>query len=464
MLILSGTQGYTGPTIVSGGTLELSNDFPTSSFTATGGGILQFPGTKLNLGTRVIQAMAGGTVDLQNATVNGGSIFAMAGGTVLYQNVTLNNVYLFGPGTHILPAGGATTFNTTTINPGTIIQEAGSDAFLDVTDRGTIAASGSLTIIGGINDGGANLTVNGTADVSSWSNAGVITVTSSGLLNNHVSDLTSYGGARIYVNSGGTLNADSQSEGVSLDLQDSLLVNNGRVTGTTNVYYGATVSGSGSFGPINVMQAGAVVAATSAVPAPASLTVTSGSISGAGNLAVSATVADAILATPNLTDTLTLSGNLSGPGPITKVGPGMAVLSGTNTFGAGTDVIAGTLVVRNSYSLPDGSNLSVGSNLSAFGAPICADNFRRDAGCFRTGAEYLAAAGNQPSFTCSPRTTIKYRSTITPPIGGNKSRGRYEPLRAFGPCRGLVNRRRSASFPNPRGKLLLERGVGRLVL
>ena len=309
-LILNGTQSYTGPTSVSGGTLEVPYDIPsTSSFTAASGGILQFLGTTLNLGSRVVQAMAGGSVVYQNATVSGG--------------------YLFGPGTHILPAGSATTFNTTAINPGSIVQQAGSDTFLDVTDRGTMAANGLLTILGGINDGGANMTVNGTADVSSWSNAGVITVTGSGLLNNHVSDLTSYGGARIYVNSGGTLNANSQGEGTALDLQDSLLVNNGRVTGTTNVYYGATVSGSGSFGPINVLQAGAVVVATTAVPAPTSLTVTSGSISGAGNLAVSATVADAILATPNLTDVLTLSGNLSGPGPITKIGAGTLILSGT---------------------------------------------------------------------------------------------------------------------------------------
>ena len=84
-LILNGTQGYTGPTIVSGGTLEVLNDFPTSSFTATGGGTLQLAGTTLNLNTRVISALAGGTVVYQNASVNGG--------------------ILFGPGTHILPAG-----------------------------------------------------------------------------------------------------------------------------------------------------------------------------------------------------------------------------------------------------------------------------------------------------------------------------------------------------------------------
>ena len=349
-LTLNSTQGYSGPTIVSGGTLALPYDIPSSSFTAAGGGVLQFPGATLNLNSRFIRAMAGGTVVYQDATINGG--------------------FLRGPGTHVLSAGSATTLNDSTIDPATIVQQAGNDSFFNVTNRGQVTNNGYLTLSGGINDGGSGLIVNGTADVSEWINAGVITVNNGGQLNNHYSILTSYGGARIYVNSGGTLNADSQSEGVSLDLQDSLLVNNGRVTGTTNVYYGATVSGSGSFGPINVMQAGAVVAAATAVPMPTSLTVTSGSISGSGNLAVSATVADAILATPNLTDTLTLSGNLSGPGPITKIGAGTLILSGTNTYGTGTNDMAGTLVVANSYSLPDGSNLSVGGGIAAFGAPV----------------------------------------------------------------------------------------------
>ncbi len=344
MLILATSDSYTGATTVSGGTLELLADIPSSSFTANNGATLLFGPATFNLNFRFVRALSGGSVQYQNAIINGG--------------------FLFGPGTHSLPAGGATTFDATTINPGTSVQQAGNDTFLDVTNRGNLTASGSLTIFGGVDDGGANLTVIGTADVSSWSNAGVITVTNSGLLNNHVSNLTSYGGARIYVNSGGTLNANSQNEGTTLELQDSLLVDNGVVNGTTNVNYGATVSGSGSFGPINVYQAGAVVAATTAVPAPTSLTVTSGSITGAGNLGVSATVADATIATPNLTDVLTLSGNLSGPGPITKIGAGTLILSGTNSYGGGTIVTAGILEVLSSSALPDGSNLTVGNAAS----------------------------------------------------------------------------------------------------
>ena len=69
------------------------------------------------------------------------------------------------------------------------------------------------------------------------------------------------------MNSGGTLNADSQNEGVALDLQDSLLVNNGTVTGTTNVEYGAIRSeGSGTFGPINLFSGGMLALASSASP------------------------------------------------------------------------------------------------------------------------------------------------------------------------------------------------------
>ena len=229
-----------------------------------------------------------------------------------------------------------------------------------MTNRGRLNLNAPLTWEGGLNDGGSVLTINSTATVSEWNNAGVIVISNGGVLNNHLTDATSYGGGRITVNSGGTLNADSQNEGVALDLQDSLLVNNGIETGTVNAYYGATVSGSGSFGPINVLQAGALVAAASAVPAPTSLTVNGGSISGAGNLSVSATLADAILATPNPADTLTLAGNLSGPGPITKTGAGTLILSGDNTYGTGTNIVSGTVEITSSDSILDGSNLTVG--------------------------------------------------------------------------------------------------------
>jgi fibronectin-binding autotransporter adhesin len=350
-LTLGGSDVYSGPTSVSGGTLVLPQDIPSSpSFTAAGGGTLLFPGTTLNLNARFISAMAGGSVVYQDATVNGG--------------------FLFGPGTHILPAGSATTFDATTINPGSVVQQAGNDTFLDVTDRGTTTVSGSLTILGGINDGGANMTVNGTADVSSWSNAGVITISNSGLLNNHVSDLTSYGGARVTVNSGGTLNANSQGEGTALDLQDSLLVNNGTIVGTTNVYYGVTAQGSGTYGLINVYEGGTLLVSPSFSPVSPAAVVSGGSVAGAGASAIPISTDGTYLVAPNPTDRLTFSSDISGSGSVTKLGAGTVVLSGTDTYAGGTFLTGGELIVTSAAGIESGTSLAVGSDLGAFGAIV----------------------------------------------------------------------------------------------
>jgi len=240
---------------------------------------------------------------------------------------------------------------------------------LDVTNRGQMVNSALLTWNGGLNDGGSTLMVTSTATVSEWNNAGVIVISGSGLLNNHETDLTSYGGGRITVNSGGTLNADSQSEGAALDLQDSLLVNNGAITGTTNVYYGATVKGTGSFGPIDLFDGGTLAISPSASPRIAGLVVSGGSITGAGQSALSATIHDAAVVAPNLTDVLVLSGNLAGDGSVTKLGAGTMVLSGSNSYTGGTIVTAGLLEVTNPAALPDDTSLTVGADApSVFGA------------------------------------------------------------------------------------------------
>ena len=278
-----------------------------------------------------------------------------------YQNATIIGGFLRGPGAQTLMAGSTNSFNATTINTGATVQQNGSAAFIDVTNVGQLNNNAPLTWDGGLNNGGGTFTISNTATVSEWNNAGVIVIPTSGVLNNHETDLTSYGGGRIMVNSGGTLNADSQGEGVALDLQDSLLTNNGTVAGTTNVNYGATVAGSGSFGLINVNYGGTLAIDPRASPVIPALTVSSGSISGAGQSVSPAIVADATITTPSPTDTLRLSGNFSGAGPLTKNGAGLLILSGTNSYGGGTIVTAGTLEVTSSNALPDVTILTVGA-------------------------------------------------------------------------------------------------------
>ena len=341
LLALSGASTYSGSTTVTAGTLAVMADNASSALVAESGAVLQFNGATVNLNTHYVRALLGGSVQYQNATINGG--------------------FLRGPGVHTLMAGSTNSFNATTINTGTVLQQNGSAAFIDVTNVGQLNNNAPLTWDGGLNNGGATLTIGNTAAVSEWNNAGLVVISSSGVLNNHATDLTSYGGGQITVNSGGTLNADSQSEGVALDLQDSLLVNNGTVTGTTNVNYGATVQGSGSFGLINVLDGGLLALSASASPVAVSLTVSSGSIVGGGQSAAPTTVADAAITTPGASDRLTLSGDISGAGPITKSGPGLLILSGSNSYAGGTTVTAGTLEVLGSSALADGSSLTVGS-------------------------------------------------------------------------------------------------------
>jgi autotransporter-associated beta strand protein len=153
-----------------------------------------------------------------------------------------------------------------------------------------------------------------------------------------------------------------------LDLQDSLLVNNGRIAGTTNVYYGATVSGSGSFGAINVLQAGKVAISPSASPIASSFFVSGGSIAGAGQTVVPTTVHSADLVAPNPSDLLVLSGNLGGDGLLEKLGAGTVILSGSGGFGGSVIVSDGTLVLDNPAAVAEGANLCIGGGVFAVGA------------------------------------------------------------------------------------------------
>jgi autotransporter-associated beta strand protein len=52
---------------------------------------------------------------------------------------------------------------------------------------------------------------------------------------------------------------------------------------------------------------------------------------------------------------------------LVKLGDGELVLSGVNTYTAGTTVLAGTLLLPNVSAIEDGTSLSVGTGLSAFG-------------------------------------------------------------------------------------------------
>ena len=260
-----------------------------------------------------------------------------------------------------LVLGGSNTYGGTTISAGTL--QLGSGGASGSVSGGIVIGTGGALVLdrsdnltfGNAVSGGGTLTKTGSDSVT-LSNAaafsGAIVVAQGQLVLSAVSSASS-----CTVGSGGTLNASNQT----LNLQESLLVNNGTVSGTANVGYGATAEGTGSFGQVNVLQGGALVVSESASPAAAGLLLSAGSITGAGQLAMALAIDGADLVVPNRADQLALSGALSGTGSIAKLGAGTLVLSGTNNFQGGTTVLDGRLIVADSYSLANRTNLTVGS-------------------------------------------------------------------------------------------------------
>jgi autotransporter-associated beta strand protein len=332
------STSFTGPVSVVQGQLVLAGPANIGATTVSSGGTLQFSGASFNLGFTGVSAQTGGLVQFQSANISGG--------------------YLAGLGKYVLAGSTATTFNSVT-NYATL-QQNGPAVFNNVINDGLITASGGLQLVNGKNDISGVIILSGTNTVSQWGgNQGLMTIQGGSLLNNENGPLTSAGGGVITINSGGTLNADSFSQGASLNLRDSLLINNGTVIGTTNVGYGATASGSGSFGLINLSNSGAIAVSPAASPQSPGVVITNGLIVGSGVLAAPATIAATATVMPNANLTLTLAGNLSGTGQLIETGSGKLVLSGSNTYSGGTDVYSGTLEVINSNALANGTNLTI---------------------------------------------------------------------------------------------------------
>ena len=333
------STSFTGPVSVVQGQLVLAGPANIGATTVSSGGTLQFSGASFNLGFTGVNAQTGGLVQFQSANISGG----IPGRVGQVRPCGLDRHYL--------------QFRDQLCGA---IQQNGPAVFNNVTNDGLITASGGLQLVNGKNDINGVIILSGTNTVSQWGgNQGLMTIQGGSLLNNENGPLTSAGGGVITINSGGTLNADSFSQGASLNLRDSLLINNGTVIGTTNVGYGATASGSGSFGLINLSNSGAIAVSPAASPQSPGVVITNGLIVGSGVLAAPATIAATATVMPNANLTLTLAGNLSGSGQLIETGSGQLVLSGSNTYSGGTDVYSGTLEVINSNALANGTNLTI---------------------------------------------------------------------------------------------------------
>jgi hypothetical protein len=153
---------------------------------------------------------------------------------------------------------GGTALNGSTTSTSTTTNQTGPASVANFTNGGsfTVAAGQTLVWNGGTNTSSGRLVVNGTANVSDFVSDGQLNIPNGGVMNNTLSPLVLGGGSRTFIGSaaapGGAINLGSQT----LELNGGLLVNNGTVSGTTNVNFGAVAKGAGAYGVVNVNQGG----------------------------------------------------------------------------------------------------------------------------------------------------------------------------------------------------------------
>ena len=238
-LTLAGDGTFTGTTSVATGTLDLANQFASSQSTldASGGSVTFDPGVAANAftfggltgnGALALAANSGANLIPSALTVGANNTSTSFEGT------------LYGRGSLIKAlnvANGTATLGNVTIR-GALAVNSATAAF----DDGEVSGSGTVT--GG---GGGTLNTQG-AEIQ-----GVTTVSSGGTLSATGPSLSLTAGPRTSVDAGGTLPA---ANGTAVELNGSLLVNNGTQTGTLNMNYGSTATGTGSFGGVAVNPGG----------------------------------------------------------------------------------------------------------------------------------------------------------------------------------------------------------------
>ena len=237
ILALTTPSFYSGGTLVNAGTLSINSD------EALGVGQV-----RLNNGGKLL--IAANMTSARTFTLNSGSIGVDSGLTMSYNGATVTGGFLRGPGTHAIT--GTANFSGVTALAGSNVTQSAATTLNNFTNAGNLISSAPLVWDGGFNSSAGSFTINNNASVSGFENTGAITLNTGGNLTNSGNTLTSGGGGRITINSGGQLNLGA----TSLDLNGSLLINNGTISGTTNVNFGALAKGSGIYGAINVTDGG----------------------------------------------------------------------------------------------------------------------------------------------------------------------------------------------------------------
>jgi autotransporter-associated beta strand protein len=348
-LVLTAANTYTGPTTISGGTLQLGDgtsghDGSLASASINDNAVLAY---NLN-GSQTCSGVVNGTGSLTKA---GSGVLTLTGSNTFQGATTISG------GT--LQLGDGTSGHDGSLSGGIINNTAmvynlnGSQNY-----AGTISGSGSLTktgtgslILSGINTYSGRTTVSG----------GAIAVTSTGAL-------PGYGtSSKITVGSGAMLTLSVGGAGWTHSNVSSLIGANGTgfasssvlgmdTTGATSgFYYGIGDNAlTGSMG-LTVVGPNALIL-TASNTYTGGTTITAGVLqlgdgTGGHDGSISGPITDNSWLIYNLAGSQTCSSVISGSGCLQKAGSGTLTLTAANTFGSSTWISGGTLLVANANAL-----------------------------------------------------------------------------------------------------------------
>ncbi|WP_410957652.1 autotransporter-associated beta strand repeat-containing protein [Salmonella sp. SAL04175] len=351
-LTLSGSNSYTGGTLISGGTLVATNVDALGSGDVTNNAVLE-----LNTGGTFDNAISGSG----QVVKSGDETLTLSGSNTYTGGTTINDGTLIASNVEALGTGDVTDNATLEMNTGgDFINNIGGRGLVEKSGDETLTLSGSNTYTGGttINDGtliATSVDALGSGDVTD--NA-VLELNTGGDFDNAIS------GSGQVVKSGDetlTLSGTNSYTDGTLISGGTLVATNLEALGTGDVTNNATLElNTGGDFINNIGGTGRVEkSGDETLTLSGSNTYTGGTLISGGTLV--ATNVEA-LGTGDVTDNAVLElntggdfiNNIGGTGRVEKSGDDTLTLSGSNSYTGGTLISGGTLVATNVDALGSG--------------------------------------------------------------------------------------------------------------
>jgi len=377
-LILSGTNGHTGLTTVSAGTLRygIANALSNGPVTIDTGGTLDLATfNDNNLGTvTLIDGTISGTTGVLTGTsydVRKGTISAILAGAVTLTKTTTETVVLSGTNTYsgLTTVSGGILEVRSNAALGTVggTTTVGANASVQINGNGlTIAEPITLNNSSGISNGGA---LRNLANNNTWS--GAVTLTTGGRINSDGGTLTLTGGvtgAGTALTVGGAGNTTLATTGITTgagtvtkDGSGTLMLN------VASTYTGLTTVSAGTlkYGITNALSTGAVTVNGGTLDLDifndtvGLVTLSNGTIASDTGVLTST----ASYALQNGAVSAILAGGAAIP--VNKTTGGTVTMSGTNTYTGVTTITAGVLSVGTIEDGGTACNLGAATNAAA---------------------------------------------------------------------------------------------------